>query len=339
MALAWQIPDTRFVKINVHYIQANEVLQNGNSNGLGVIVRNERGEKLWGALGPARGMTAVPALVWGVQSGILAALSMGFCQTHIETDNREVYDTIRVQEFIILPPDEEEAFSQFNTLFTNHYAEGETERKVSIIPLNLNHTTQYMANYGLENFQSLVQAPGIFGNLQFFLDRDMGMAIPYPEFDLQENFGEGEVVDLPPPPASPVPRESSFQCSVFIKGKGREHSKYAFTHNGLLTQQALQILEEDRLIPISKVFESSLVNLDKEIFLGIFARDIPDSAVRGTLHTLMESLPFHGQSSRPYRRLKFLFSGSWRVTELVAGLSSRIIYIIRSNANHRTCCC
>lgn len=63
MAFAWQNPEEEFVKINMHYVQANEPLLNGNINGPGVIVRNEKGEKLWGALGPVKGMTEIPATV------------------------------------------------------------------------------------------------------------------------------------------------------------------------------------------------------------------------------------------------------------------------------------
>lgn len=59
-----------------------------------------------------------------------------------------------------------------------------------------------MAHFGYENKSSLVQAPGVFGDLQHFLNRDIGMALPYPEFELLENFGDGEVID-PSPPMSP----------------------------------------------------------------------------------------------------------------------------------------
>lgn len=70
-----------------------------------MILRNEAGEKLWGAIGPVKGVTESPALIWGIQAGILATFSLDFHRTHIETDNKEVYDTVRLQEVIILPLD------------------------------------------------------------------------------------------------------------------------------------------------------------------------------------------------------------------------------------------
>lgn len=137
---------------------------NGNRNSLGIILRDVNGDNLWAAMGPARGMTKLYAILWGAQADILAALSLGFHKAHIETDNWEAYDTIRVQEFIILPPDLEQAFSQFDTLYTNQFHENLTARKISIIPLEFNSTEQYMATYGIERMVSLVIAPRVFGN-------------------------------------------------------------------------------------------------------------------------------------------------------------------------------
>lgn len=85
------------------------------------LFSNASGKKLWGELGPFRGMSELHALLWGTQVGLLAVLSLDFHKALVETDNREAYDTIRVQEFIILPPDLEEAFSHFNTLFANQF--------------------------------------------------------------------------------------------------------------------------------------------------------------------------------------------------------------------------
>lgn len=110
MAYSWKIPVEGCTKINLHYVEPEDPLPNDNHNGLGIIVRNNMGVKLWGALDPVRDMTEIPALIWGAQAGIMVALYLGYWKTHIETDNREIYDTIRMQEFIILPPDHEEAF-------------------------------------------------------------------------------------------------------------------------------------------------------------------------------------------------------------------------------------
>lgn len=62
----------------------------------------------------------------------------------------------------------------------------------------MNHTAQYIATYGMENLDSFVEIPGIFGNLQQFLDRDMGVLLTFHLFNqdpaLQVQVLEQEVV-------------------------------------------------------------------------------------------------------------------------------------------------
>lgn len=50
MDYIWEVPDKGFVKINVHCISTTDPLLNGNSNDVGVIVRNNGGRDLWTAL-------------------------------------------------------------------------------------------------------------------------------------------------------------------------------------------------------------------------------------------------------------------------------------------------
>lgn len=190
MELVWENPEEGFAKINIHFVEATAPLLNGNLNGLGVVVCNVAGAKLWGVTGPVRGMIELPPITWGARAGTLDALSLGFHRSHIDLDNKEAYDTLRVQEFIFLPPDLEDAFGQFNTLFSNHFIEDITARQVSIMPETRNSTAIYMEIYGMNNLSALVQDPGVFANLQYILDRDMGMILPSPEFDLMENFGK-----------------------------------------------------------------------------------------------------------------------------------------------------
>lgn len=93
--------------------------------------------------------------------------------------------------------------TQLNTLHDNHFTEGHTERNVSLIPVKQNRTAEYMAIYGMENLSSFVEAPVDFENLRYFLDRDMGMALPFPILDVQQFPGMGKVVDVSPPLSPP----------------------------------------------------------------------------------------------------------------------------------------
>lgn len=61
----------------------------------------------------------------------------------------------------------------------------------------MNATAEYMASYSLQNLTHFVEAPTVFGNLKYFLDRDMGLAL---SMEIIPDFGRGEVLDDYAPP-------------------------------------------------------------------------------------------------------------------------------------------
>lgn len=146
---------------------------NDNAIGVGVIIRNNNDEKLWGAAGPLFNMSSLQEALWGAQAGIIKSFLMGFHRSTVEFDNREVYDIIHMQEHIFVPDDLSEVMTQLNTFHENNFLEGMTKSFVAIIPQHMNRTAEYMAVYGLDNLPAFGKAPGSFGNLQHYLDRDM----------------------------------------------------------------------------------------------------------------------------------------------------------------------
>lgn len=86
----------------------------------------------------------------------------------MEFDNRDAFDTITTQEFVFVPQELEEVIKQINTFHANHSNSGKAERFVVIIALRLNSTTEYMAQYGKANFDSVVQTPRDFGDITHF---------------------------------------------------------------------------------------------------------------------------------------------------------------------------
>lgn len=48
MEYAWTVPIFDYVKINVHCVSREAPLPNGNTNGVGVIIRDSSGSMLWG---------------------------------------------------------------------------------------------------------------------------------------------------------------------------------------------------------------------------------------------------------------------------------------------------
>lgn len=74
-----------------------------------------------------------------------------------------------------------------------------------------------------------------------------------------------------------------------MKGKEKVLENYAFNKDGLLSKEAIHI-DSGRLTAVSKSFGKSEINLEAEIFEGIFAKDVLNCAVRGTLDTLLSNV-------------------------------------------------
>lgn len=189
---SWFPPEEDFVKINVHFNSAEVPNLIGNFNGVGAIVRDGSGSKLWGGAGPMPGMTEVQAIIWAFQVATVECLKLKKHKLHFETDVHEVFLVIRFQDEIVLADEVREAMLMFNSIYTNNFQEDETERIISRIPIEQNRTAEYMARYGMENVGFFAETLGFFGNLEFFLDRDMGLDIL---FEVMDNMGLGEVID------------------------------------------------------------------------------------------------------------------------------------------------
>lgn len=101
-------------------------------------------------------------------------------------------------------------------------------------------------------------------------------------------------IDLFPLPQLPPSRDFllkpivSALCSEKVKGKVLAH--YAFNNDGLLCKEAIRILDEGSLGRISKVFSKSVIDLDEEISNGIYAKDVLEAAVNGSLNVLLGTI-------------------------------------------------
>ncbi|KAL8092632.1 hypothetical protein AgCh_034774 [Apium graveolens] len=86
---------------------------------------------------------------------------------------------------------------------------------------------------------------------------------------------------FPPPCLGPVSKKASdvemWQSShVLSKQKGKEKvlAVYSFNENGPLCQKAIKILDNRSMSFVSKVFDSDPLDLEAEIFEGIYTKDI-----------------------------------------------------------------
>lgn len=209
-------------------------------------------------------------------------------------------------------------------MYANNFVEDETVRRVAVIPTNMNATAEYMAIYGMQHMTHFVETPGVFGNLHHYLDRDMGLALPmeilpnYGAGDIidvtppqspvtlpeEEPMMVDEEITLEPgsnaaaiisireiqavdgnKPTEPTGTMEEFNMAQ-RKGKEKVNSELSFNEGGLLNQQAIDTIERGNLIVLSKEFGTLSIDLNKEIWLGIYVRDMLQQAVKGTLEHL-----------------------------------------------------
>ncbi|KAL1826435.1 hypothetical protein ACET3Z_004847 [Daucus carota] len=153
--------------------------------------------------GPLNNMTVEQAIMAGIQAVCVFAKEKQLELTHIETSHMEIFELISNQELFVIPDDLLEAFRLFNSIHANYpsqannHSQETNSRKISWIPEHMNSDASYMAKYGLLHLTDLVEMPGdtTLGNLQFYLDRDMGRVIITPDVVIMPLMGLGEVID------------------------------------------------------------------------------------------------------------------------------------------------
>lgn len=302
MDVAWFPPTDGYVKINIHSTERQLPLQNGNVNGLGVIIRGSDGKMLWGGMGPVPNIGFLLTQLNGMHVAAMKALQLGKLKTHIETDSQWVYESIRDQDEIIFDEETEKVFRQLNTLHANHYEVGISDRKVSCTIPEMNAVAIYLAEFGMEHLSSFSEVSEPFGNLQRLLDEDMGLGAHLSLPGMQSFLGFGEVIDSLKPP-SPVynssqthldvtrmssdprninidlnvnvimesgkrfamPHSSIFEIGQASKGKEKVLSGYKFNEDDLLSKKAIDLLDNGSLSFIDKALKKETIDLEKKV--------------------------------------------------------------------------
>ncbi|KAL1804916.1 hypothetical protein DCAR_0830701 [Daucus carota subsp. sativus] len=294
MDFTWETPDPGYKKINVHCEIMQDPLLNETHVSVGTLARDSGGVQLWGALGLLPNLTEEQAIMSGIQTALIHAQKKGWELIYIETTNLQVYDTIRHQEHVFLNEEQLEIYSSFNTVYANHYNGNKMKRVITSVPPRINSTAAYMANYGLTRKVAFGEISGTVGDMDYFLARDMGMALPVPSVEIQTNLGEGEVIDGPPPPKKrkldeffrdEIPRQAYKD-----KGKSKVMEHFSFYENGLFAKKAIRIMEDGKLSRYSPAFDNQVVNLNAAVGKEIYARDILHHALLGNLKALIPKL-------------------------------------------------
>ncbi|KAL1808020.1 hypothetical protein DCAR_0727419 [Daucus carota subsp. sativus] len=83
------------------------------------------------------------------------------------------------------------------------------------------------------------------------------------------------------------------------KAKENLYQGYSFNCNGLLSKDAVKVLDEGLVSKISDVFKQNKVNLDAQADLEMFARDVLHQVVNGTLDAFMNKSKVLGEDLLP----------------------------------------
>ncbi|KAK1396977.1 hypothetical protein POM88_006840 [Heracleum sosnowskyi] len=70
MERRWTFPKKHFVKVNTHVVNYPNRLPNGNTMGLGVVIRDHRGVVVMMVSGTIRGLTVIDSELWALLIGL-----------------------------------------------------------------------------------------------------------------------------------------------------------------------------------------------------------------------------------------------------------------------------
>uniref|UniRef100_A0A165X0T1 Uncharacterized protein n=1 Tax=Daucus carota subsp. sativus TaxID=79200 RepID=A0A165X0T1_DAUCS len=322
MEFMWDLPDHEAYKINIHCEVSDVPSPVGNTVAIAALIRGSAGSKLWGMEGPANNLSLEQGIMAAIQAACVYADAHALEPVHIETTHVGIFELVSAQDQFIIPHELLEAFRLFNSLHANNAAniDGANPRRISWIPHHMNSTAVYMAEYGMKYLTDTVELPGAstLGNLQYFLERDMGRVLPNPEMVILPNLGLGDVEDGPPPSppakrvcfsrelklkapsapsqsyASPGSTSENWKIDTPIpllieKGKDALYGGFMFYKDGKFSDQAISILEEGSLVKVSPVFAEKAINLEAHAINGLLVKDVLNFACLGCLSVALES--------------------------------------------------
>lgn len=88
-------PPVGTLKVNVHAATFHQPMPNGNTTGIGVVLRTSDGNLVNCIAGTIHGLTSLGAQLWSVQVGLRRAFVEGAESVIIETDNMQAFGAIQ----------------------------------------------------------------------------------------------------------------------------------------------------------------------------------------------------------------------------------------------------
>lgn len=86
----WKAPLRNQFKVNVHVVQTSRQF-NGNTNGVGIVIRDHRGRMVKALTGTMKGLSPLATQLWALHMGLNHARLEGCELVLLETDNFNSY--------------------------------------------------------------------------------------------------------------------------------------------------------------------------------------------------------------------------------------------------------
>ena len=184
---SWDPPRRNFMKVNIRASTLNEPLRNGNTNGVGILARNNRMEYLWGIMGLMKEVGFLELQLWAIHKAMVTAYRKKIPRVILETDNVHAYELL-LDEYGDQIEEEglEEVVRQINYMsrtYNGTKQEDGLKWDCELVVVNASRNTAALCivQYGMENCSSLVEVPGAFEALKEQLNMDVGLG-PNEEF-------------------------------------------------------------------------------------------------------------------------------------------------------------
>lgn len=196
----WVPPPFGYVKVNVFECVTEPPLHNGNSNSVGLVMRDHNGTFIWGETGAVQGLSHFQCQLWAVHKGIKETYRRGFTNICVETEHVESFRILKRQNFEEAEQeglvDVIQAINAYNPLSSGDY---DPICRVYPILEERNMVARHVAQYGLEHCEALVEIDPSLPGLQDLLDKDIGWGPNIPSLQALPNYGLGEIVQGPKP--------------------------------------------------------------------------------------------------------------------------------------------
>lgn len=175
----WTTPSRGQFKVNVHVIHTSRQF-NGNTNGVGIVIRDHRGRMIRALIGTMRGLSTLATQLWAIHMGLNQARLANCEIVSLEMDNFNPFFEVnrldgRGDRTCLWIVEQIKKLLGYNP---------EWENVVKYVSESSNRAARYLAAVGLNNWETMHYTLEPFGRLQEKLNLDMGFGPSIPQLQV-----------------------------------------------------------------------------------------------------------------------------------------------------------